>query len=562
MVWLPQVISSVTLITLVLSITYWYLYYQYQENYMGSWAVSWGMILIYMILKMSNHHDYDAFLLPFFEGITIIVSAWFLIKGIYEFLDASMPPAWMIAGATLMLAAVCMQLAKQPFWLVALPVSLYSATCFCWGGVLLFTYESGRLKANQIVGIALFLIGLNHADYSFEHFLPLWLQTMQFYLAEGFHVVAIIGILLIYFQRAREELSASEERFRLLADNAGDIIYLLHLHPVHFEYISPSVTKLIGYTPEFFYKYPEKAAEILFPTDLSFLEQLFNQDGFAVPHYFRIKSNTGKQMWLEQQAVIFYDRQGEPTAIEGIVRDITYRIKMEQNVSRLQRFNLVGQIAAGIGHEIRNPLTGVRGFLQMMYEMDDYQTNPDILKLMVEELDRANSIIEDFLSLSRSRYYSQKWICINRLLVSFLPLLQADATLQDKHIALELKEIPELYLDEKEFRQMVLNLARNGLEAMTAGGILTIATRKEKQEVIMEVRDQGCGINPELLDKLGTPFFTTKEKGTGLGLAVCYSIMHRHRGKITVETNTEGTSFFVRFPLQPYLNELHSSTVY
>ncbi|MPN56485.1 Sporulation kinase A [bioreactor metagenome] len=102
-------------------------------------------------------------------------------------------------------------------------------------------------------------------------------------------------------------------------------------------------------------------------------------------------------------------------------------------------------------------------------------------------------------------------------------------------------------IDQNEIRQVILNLARNGLEAMESGGTLTIGTTAEKGEIILYVKDEGPGLKPEFIDKIGTPFFTTKEKGTGLGLAVCYSIAARHKAKLEFESSFRGTTFKMRF---------------
>jgi signal transduction histidine kinase len=112
-----------------------------------------------------------------------------------------------------------------------------------------------------------------------------------------------------------------------------------------------------------------------------------------------------------------------------------------------------------------------------------------------------------------------------------------------------LGKIPKLYLDEKEIRQLLLNLVRNGLEAMDAGGTLTIQTMLDEDGVILVVKDQGKGIPPEVLEKIGTPFMTTKAGGTGLGLVVCYTIAKRHQANINIDTGENGTAFFIRFPI-------------
>ncbi|MHB1126144.1 MAG: ATP-binding protein [Bacillota bacterium] len=102
-------------------------------------------------------------------------------------------------------------------------------------------------------------------------------------------------------------------------------------------------------------------------------------------------------------------------------------------------------------------------------------------------------------------------------------------------------------MDDKEIRQLIINLARNGLEAMPPGGVLTIRTYLEGKEVVLAVEDRGKGISSEVMNKIGTPFFTTKDNGTGLGLAICYSIASRHNATLKIETSPEGSAFFVRF---------------
>jgi PAS domain S-box-containing protein len=228
--------------------------------------------------------------------------------------------------------------------------------------------------------------------------------------------------------------------------------------------------------------------------------------------------------------------------------DITEQKHLRKEIARLDRLNLVGEMAAGIGHEIRNPMTTVRGFLQMLGEKDDCTKYKDYFELMIEELDRANSIISEFLSLAKNKAVEFKTQDLNRIVKVIMPLISADAMVTDKNIEVGLVDIPKLTLDEKEIRQLILNLVRNGFEAMSPGGTLTIKTFSEGDEVVLAVQDQGEGIGPDVLERIGTPFFTTKENGTGLGLAVCYSIAARHGAKITVDTgSTTGTTFYVRF---------------
>lgn len=238
---------------------------------------------------------------------------------------------------------------------------------------------------------------------------------------------------------------------------------------------------------------------------------------------------------------------GKITGFSSIVRDISEQIKIEMEMARLDRLNLVGQMAAGIGHEIRNPMTAVRGFLQLLQGRQECTSFSEYFKLMIGELDRANAIITEYLAVARDKPVEQRMQDINSIVEAMFPLINADAMNESKYVRLELGDVPELLLDEKEIRQLILNLSRNGLEAMSPGGCMTIHTCREDGNVVLSVQDQGLGIDPEVLEKIGTPFFTTKEKGTGLGLATCYSIAARHNATIEIETGSQGTTFFIRF---------------
>ncbi|WP_339167343.1 PAS domain S-box protein [Brevibacillus sp. FSL L8-0520] len=239
--------------------------------------------------------------------------------------------------------------------------------------------------------------------------------------------------------------------------------------------------------------------------------------------------------------------QGE-RCILSVVTDITERVYLEKEIARLDRLHLIGEMAAGIAHEIRNPMTTVRGFLQLE-KGNQEKGSLQYVDIMITELDRANTIITEFLTLAKNKTSDLKKQHLFHTIEPLLPLVQAEAALSGKNMQTMLEDCPELYLDGKEIRQLFLNLALNGLEAMERGGTLTIKTYVQGREAVLEVADQGPGIPEDLLDKIWTPFFTTKAEGTGLGLAVCYSIANRHQARIDVETSKEGSTFYVHFPI-------------
>lgn len=236
--------------------------------------------------------------------------------------------------------------------------------------------------------------------------------------------------------------------------------------------------------------------------------------------------------------------QGEPCTLI-VVTDITERLHLEKEMYRLDRLNLIGEMAAGIAHEIRNPMTTVHGFLQLTKKSSGF--SKEILDLMLDELNRANTIITEFLNLAKNKVSLKKKQSINKIIYALSPLIQAEALRSSKLIILELNKCSDIFIDQKEIRQMILNIALNGLDAMDSGGHLTIKTFERKDEVILEISDQGTGISSEVLEKIGTPFFTTKETGTGLGLAICYSVAERHNADINIQTGDGGTTFSIHF---------------
>jgi signal transduction histidine kinase len=265
---------------------------------------------------------------------------------------------------------------------------------------------------------------------------------------------------------------------------------------------------------------------------------------------FRYRKKSGEErVGLISTSII--DLEGEKSILSEI-RDITELKRIEKEMTRLERLNLIGEMAAGIGHEIRNPMTTVRGFLQMLRNKQCCTGYKEYFDVMIEELDRANYIITEFLTLAKNKPVDLEIKNLNSIIRALSPLITADAANKSINVEMALEDTPDFLLNQKEIRQLVLNLVRNGLEAMSSGGLLTIRTYTEGDLVILSVQDQGKGISPELLDRLGTPFFTTKDTGTGLGLAICYSITARHGAAIKIKTGSGGTTFKVRFnPNQP-----------
>jgi len=266
---------------------------------------------------------------------------------------------------------------------------------------------------------------------------------------------------------------------------------------------------------------------------------------------YRIQMEEEQKRHREHLEELIYKRTVElQTSNDTLQQEMAMRFNFEKELARLERFNLLGQMAAGIAHEVRNPMTTVRGFLQLIGSRQEYVKDKPFFELMIEELDRSNAIMTEFLSLAKNKTSSEVdfvKININSIILNLYPLLMSDAINLNQNLIFEDGKIEELCLNPKEISQLVLNLIRNGFEANPPNKCVFIETYLQDDLVVLSIKDQGPGINPEIINKLGTPFITTKNAGTGLGLSVCYSIAARHDARIKVETGSWGTNFIIQF---------------
>ncbi|QGG46370.1 PAS domain S-box protein [Heliorestis convoluta] len=281
------------------------------------------------------------------------------------------------------------------------------------------------------------------------------------------------------------------------------------------------------------------------------VQKVLDKGAFEHFETIRLKKN-GQRVQVFNIVTPIKDKEGNVTGIIALIRDNTEKKQLENEIAHLDRLNVVAQMAAGIGHEIRNPLMSVRGFLQLLGRQEEYQKDKDYFHLMIDELDRANAIITEFLAMTKRKPSNPERGNLSKVIEELLPLLQAEAINNNKWIVKQLEPVHDLVFDNKEIRQLLYNLVLNGLEAMETGKKLTIRTYMEDAEVVLAVQDEGKGMPAEVLERLGTPFLTTKENGTGLGLALVFRIARQHKARVFVNSGPSGTIFHIRFPTHSF----------
>lgn len=223
----------------------------------------------------------------------------------------------------------------------------------------------------------------------------------------------------------------------------------------------------------------------------------------------------------------------------------------ERMQNESQKLELVGQLAASTAHEIRNPLTGIKGLIKLLSEKYNDEEDQFYFSVIGEEINRINEIISEFLVLGKPTADFLDVHDVNAIMNELHPLIQSEANLYNIQFQVNMDQSPKfIHCVKDHIKQVILNLTKNALEAMKNGGLLTITTVIENDHCLISIKDTGTGIPQEILGKIFDPFFTLKDTGTGLGLVVCRRIVNMYNGDITISsTENIGTEVIVTFPL-------------
>ncbi|MCM3705833.1 MULTISPECIES: PAS domain-containing sensor histidine kinase [Cytobacillus] len=231
-------------------------------------------------------------------------------------------------------------------------------------------------------------------------------------------------------------------------------------------------------------------------------------------------------------------------------KDITEKLEMEEQLRKSDTLNVIGELAAGIAHEIRNPMTALKGFIQLL-EGSVKEDHTMYFNVITTELNRIDSIINEFLILAKPQAVKFVEKDISQIMKETVDLLSAQAVLHNVQFRTYYEQnLPRVFCESNQMKKVFINIIKNAIEVMHKGGYITVSIQKESdQKVHISIGDQGTGIPAHKIKKLGEPFYTTKERGTGLGLMVTYKIIEEHNGTIEVESKLgEGTVFHIYLP--------------
>lgn len=227
--------------------------------------------------------------------------------------------------------------------------------------------------------------------------------------------------------------------------------------------------------------------------------------------------------------------------------------ELEKSVIRAKNLEALAAMSAGMAHEIRNPLTSIRGYAEyIQFELKEEDTLQEDIEIIINEVDRLNRIVDQFLNFARPKELNLKSENINDITKTSLKIIDKELNKNNIKISKQFSSLPSVLVDIDQIQQVLINILSNSIQAMPSGGSLTVHTgvKKDLNMVYIEISDTGVGIKPEDLDKIFEPFFTTKEKGVGLGLSICSRIIENHKGFMEVESNlNKGSKFTINFPV-------------
>ncbi|MBJ6363991.1 PAS domain S-box protein [Paenibacillus sp. GCM10012307] len=293
--------------------------------------------------------------------------------------------------------------------------------------------------------------------------------------------------------------------------------------------------------------------QLVHPDDLERVQQEIDicLSGGPFDSHFRMITPQGRSIQIHSLGMLMLDERGEPLSMFGIVQNVSGQKQTEELLRLSEKLSAAGQLAAGIAHEIRNPLTALKGFTKLLLSAEG-DSRARYYEIMQSEFERIELIVGELLMLAKPQTAQYKLNELGHIIEEVVELLITQANLSNVAILIELeRDIPSLYCEANQLKQVFVNIIQNAIEAMPKGGLLKVRLYMESGQICADFIDEGVGIHTSQLPRIGQPFYTTKDKGTGLGMLVSMNIIQDHHG--TIEYTSEqgiGTTVHVTFPVR------------
>ncbi|MFD7522796.1 PAS domain-containing sensor histidine kinase [Paenibacillus chitinolyticus] len=352
-----------------------------------------------------------------------------------------------------------------------------------------------------------------------------------------------------------EKLERSRQELGPLFEYNPDIVCIVDMKG-HIVSINSTMRQVTGYETGELAGYPCK--RLIFPEDLVAAAELFEaaKGGRARTGEFNVSRKDGS--WITVEVNTLPIQVGSRVeGIYAIAKDVTRRRETEERLRTSEKLSAVGQLAAGVAHEIRNPLTALKGFTQFL--QSGAEGKQEYYEIMMSELNRIDLILSELLMLAKPKASEFAWLNPELVIRHVLALLEAQAILKNVQFLTNVDgSLSGIIGAENQLKQLFVNLLKNAIEAMPDGGLITIRLQEQADKrICFAIADQGSGIPQDLIDKIGVPFYTTKDQGSGLGMMVSRKIVEEHKGTLQIESVIgEGTIVYVRLPINRESGEM------
>ncbi len=360
------------------------------------------------------------------------------------------------------------------------------------------------------------------------------------------HIVNIFNIEGASKRRRAEEKIRDQAA---LLDKAQDAIFVWDLEH-HITYWNKSAERLYGFTEE--EAIGKNTDELLYkegaPVSIETRKKVIEEGEWTGELQQRTKE--GKEIIVESRWTLVRDNEGKPKSILVINTDISEKKKLEMQILQSDKLATLGNLVAGIAHEINNPLTSISLHTQILLKKTWDENTNNRLNIIDNEASRAARIVKGLLEFAHQSEPKLSPVNINSEIDKVLEILHPK--LKDIKVTTILKPLPSIMADNEQIQQVIMNMLMNSVQAITTNGEIMIKTTAERDTIEISITDNGCGIPQDNIGKIFDPFFTTKNpgEGTGLGLSICYGIIKNYNGSIDINSEVgKGTSFTINLPI-------------
>jgi PAS domain S-box-containing protein len=395
------------------------------------------------------------------------------------------------------------------------------------------------------------------SNYVITHFIP---SSYDYYVERGKEIfyILVTGGIFYFLILNKEELNSTKEQEKRLSTLINSMVDFVNFKDGEGRWIQANDFGLklfqlenvdyLGKKDSELAQYTEFYSDALKYCEVSDEETWENGTVTRCEEVVPLPDGTSKI--FDTIKVPLFHEDGSREGLVIIGRDITTLRQTEERLSRTEKLSVVGELSASVAHEIRNPLTSLKGFVQLLQMEDD--KHQDYYQIMLDELNRINHIVGELLLLAKPQHLKYTKMAIQKILNDVISLLAVEATLYNVQIEVNFpKEDIIIECEPNQLKQLFINVIKNSIEASQNDSTISISLNTfEQDKIAITVKDNGCGISKERLQKIGEPFYSSKEKGTGLGLTVSFKIVQSHNGNIKFDSEIgNGTLVNITLPV-------------